>query len=887
MKPIVLSLYSIGLTLVICIAEKVKISNDNNEETMERYLFYEYNFWSQTQIYNKRTKLNESIIEMINATYSYHILHYDSSGKILARYQFLKCINGPCDYDMPDVYVNFIQGGNNLEGVYITTATLSKINWNILFAIIYTIISPAKNGAGDEQNVITPSGLCHYRFSKIHDKIFRRQINNCQFDGIRNFTSIDELTQHNYQHSVVYMQNTKSNADIVDIEAEEKMILKSSIIPDWNLNMKTQIKIKMTNRTIFSAKSFCPTKLFADECAQVVFKAKLMGKNWKEIAQKLNIGVKKEQSKLRSILQKGNNEFPAKNVDILALIVNSILFVTDQDLLDAIKEFRNTPIMPIFVDAIGLAGTKKSYNVGKNAFTTEAPEFLERFLQALSQTTKIDIVIINDLKAWMKNVNDKYYEKHLAFTIANLYRRYCNAMKSRKYECENGKNEDINEFTEYIITRCQNSNCHIDALQIFQNLPLLCLLPYAWQFLCSTSNDTNLVQGEALRFLQLFDGKHFHWKTINKLLRIFRNTCPLRQIVADQMLAIEVLLNILPDTELVGTHLLRSEELFPIEQEKWAYFYKSIARKRQISPDFNSYWTKMRSFRVFQPNYAHRSLKATSDVSTINIAELGDNNNITVWIKTANDKGILSWNDFSILFTSKKQSSFPLMQIFVEMKGMKSYLSDSESYDNDDDNDFENQNPLAIAQIGLLNNRNVPTTIFDGYNELINVVWNADGQSMLLYDKNLIYRQYYGYVPLMSGMSITVDIMGTVSIALYGSTKISLWNKDARMIINSTISTKLNGSISLASSNNLIGKATTLLYTNGTVDIRFDVDFSTVPHLFCIIVSHSPSNIRYSYTYGTRRIGNEKQFWHDIKLYGFSLWLNKKISDHCSLLNEK
>lgn len=28
----------------------------------------------------------------------------------------------------------------------------------------------------------------------------------------------------------------------------------------------------------------------------------------------------------------------------------------------------------------------------------------------------------------------------------------------------------------------------------------------------------------------------------------------------------------------------------------------------------------MRSFRVFQPNYAHRSLKATSDVSTINIA---------------------------------------------------------------------------------------------------------------------------------------------------------------------------------------------------------------------------------------------------------------------------
>ncbi|VDP15621.1 unnamed protein product [Onchocerca flexuosa] len=87
---------------------------------------------------------------------------------------------------------------------------------------------------------ITPYGQCHCRFSKLRDKIFRRQINHCQFDGIRNFTSIDGLTQHNYQQSVVYIQNAKSNADIVDIEGEEKMILKSSIIADWNLIVETK-----------------------------------------------------------------------------------------------------------------------------------------------------------------------------------------------------------------------------------------------------------------------------------------------------------------------------------------------------------------------------------------------------------------------------------------------------------------------------------------------------------------------------------------------------------------------------------------------------------------------------------------------------------------------
>lgn len=41
----------------------------------------------------------------------------------------------------------------------------------------------------------------------------------------------------------------------------------------------------------------------------------------------------------------------------------------------------------------------------------------------------------------MKSTNDKYYAKHIAFTVANLYRRYCDSTKSRKYACENGKNE--------------------------------------------------------------------------------------------------------------------------------------------------------------------------------------------------------------------------------------------------------------------------------------------------------------------------------------------------------------------------------------------------------------------------------------------------------------
>ncbi|VDM94846.1 unnamed protein product [Thelazia callipaeda] len=370
--------------------------------------------------------------------------------------------------------------------------------------------------------------------------------------------------------------------------------------------------------------------MLADDCAQKIFKAKLLGRNWKEIGQNLNLGVKKTKTDvssayfLKSVLIKSNNKskLPEERVNILIPIFNSILFTTADDLSDAINEFRSTSIMPIFVDALGLVGTKTAYIVGKKAFTSVESEFLDRFLQALSQTTRIDFEIISDLKIWMKNTNDEHVKKQIGFTVANLYRRYCESSKSLKNACDNGKNNDVNEFTDYVSAQCNdkidNSHCHINALQIFRNLPLPTLLPYASQFLCGAKN-TKLLQKEALRFLQALDGKHLHWKTIHKLLRIFRNTCSFSQTVTDQTLAIEILLNALPHTEMIGTYLLRMEELFPTEQEKWTYFYSNVARRRQMSSTFNAYWTKMRSFRVFRPNYAHRSLNGTSDVSVINI----------------------------------------------------------------------------------------------------------------------------------------------------------------------------------------------------------------------------------------------------------------------------
>lgn len=51
--------------------------------------------------------------------------------------------------------MDFIQGGNNLEGLYVASGEDSKASWNILFGIVYSVVTPAISGAGDEQNVVS------------------------------------------------------------------------------------------------------------------------------------------------------------------------------------------------------------------------------------------------------------------------------------------------------------------------------------------------------------------------------------------------------------------------------------------------------------------------------------------------------------------------------------------------------------------------------------------------------------------------------------------------------------------------------------------------------------------------------------------------------------
>lgn len=66
----------------------------------------------------------------------------------------MECITGPCDKPLPDVYVDFIQGGQNLRGVFMKLEEGQEPEWNMLLSLALMIQTPATSGAGDDQVVV-------------------------------------------------------------------------------------------------------------------------------------------------------------------------------------------------------------------------------------------------------------------------------------------------------------------------------------------------------------------------------------------------------------------------------------------------------------------------------------------------------------------------------------------------------------------------------------------------------------------------------------------------------------------------------------------------------------------------------------------------------------
>ncbi|KAK0399681.1 hypothetical protein QR680_003159 [Steinernema hermaphroditum] len=820
-----------------------------------RLIEYEYLYKSHTMLYENSVYSKHKVDVAIEAKFKFETIHHDPRGRVLARYELTECVSGPCDSDTPAFYLDYIQGGNNLKGLYVKlNSPDQKVNWNVVMAIIYGVYSPAVSGAGDRQNVNTPFGLCSFTFGRPQDKRFTRKIDNCHIGGERNQSLVDGTIVHSYKQDVLYIQNTKHDADIVLTEIKEKFEIRSPLHKGYTMFVDARTDLEMMNRTRKYILRHCPYGTLTGECATDIFGATFLGSDWREIKKNINMGLSVPSNFEKTVAvyrdhlyEMGDSETCDKHSKFFGNMVKAAVEASEVELEAALHKPENDIIMTPLAQVLASVGSVEALNVGKKVLTTEAPDVLVAFVRALAFTTRVSDAFNKIVVDWRKEVctagENKELCDELSFTVATLLRRKCELTTSNLNACNKGKDQLVNEFVDELIA-CKDDDCAAQSMKILVNLPLEQSFNYALSHVCNPIHNAKSSEA-ALKLLSLRNPEKHDSALIKKLVKIFRNVCQRESTRTESLLALDILLNSVPLHQTIGTYLLRSESTHPVDQEKWAYFYDAINATRFRTEKVDDYWRLLRNFRVFRPNWAQRSLIATSNARSTKATHVGP---LTVFFDSREEfesGGLFKRSEFDVDMLFGLNRLTHLFELNLDSTGLAASLGDSET----DGSNGEEQELSASAQLTLLNHRSPDRVFFNGYSDLMSAVWGADGHTAKLHEDNIVFRHFTNSLPLISGVALKWNMMGAASMKIFGSMEVSLWNRDSNTDVFTNVSIAIDNSFELFNGKGSLGRSASSFGVVGSVNINTKAEFLAEPYVNCITTSRGATQILRTYYY--------------------------------------
>ncbi|KAK5984511.1 hypothetical protein GCK32_010418 [Trichostrongylus colubriformis] len=94
------------------IQKSATVANEN----MARLIKVDYSFETESVLYDVVENKVKAPSTIVAGNFTFESLHHDLEGGMLGRYRLTVCKTGNCG-NVPDVYVSFIQGGNNIQEV--------------------------------------------------------------------------------------------------------------------------------------------------------------------------------------------------------------------------------------------------------------------------------------------------------------------------------------------------------------------------------------------------------------------------------------------------------------------------------------------------------------------------------------------------------------------------------------------------------------------------------------------------------------------------------------------------------------------------------------------------------------------------------------------------
>ncbi|EFO87316.1 CRE-DSC-4 protein [Caenorhabditis remanei] len=806
--------------------------NAKYDENTVRLLKVDYWFRTESMIYDELNSKEKAPSTVIAGNFSFETLHHDVEGGMLGRFSLTQCNTGNCGEPSP-IYMAFRQGGNNVEHVF-KSSDDSDATWNFLYAIANTIYTPAEYGEGDEQTVDTIYGRCKVNFGRPEDKRFRRIIDKCDLGYGANFTKFDGLETVAYDQDVWYTQNTKVDADIIMIDAVEMLAFRSPLHEKHGFQVESRTHVEITNRTRVFVHRYCNDSVPAHSCAEQAFGAvRVGGKLYENV--KIGVAQPNKLTKLigtyrRHLNEMGDSHICEKHSLLYGQIVQEAKLAKREDWEAAIRYPENDHVLSIIASSLGSVGTAESLATAREVLLQQSPEHLDDLLFGIAQSSSKNEKWHKQLMYWLGTLNqDSEDFWKLANTIATVLNKRCEATTSSLNSCNKGKEAIVNKF----INDLTATGVTVQVLEVLENIPVIGAYDIAKKYLCG--QEALEIQKAALNVILAVDKNLYETQLTHKLIRLFRNTCSQQTPTSHSQLAIDILLKCVPDHQNVATLILRTESLNPDDQEKWNYLYKAIESSGERDELKAEFWSRMRKFKVFRPNFLHRALQADSHVHWQEIAD-------------ASGFRLFSTATAEFLHKSFKRSIFELslkrgkkehnlFSLSIDTEHLDQFITGSTSHS-------RSGAPEGSVRIGIAGHKLPTKHIFKGSTDLLSTVWDADGRTYKAFEGNVPLRDVRFSLPLLSGLTVNVNSVGAISLRVLASAEVSLWNQRS----NAKAEAYTSGSLYLTAS--LQQDTQQVRYIESTVSAlsTFTTDtraiFESLPYDFCLKTSNSNAEIR-------------------------------------------
>lgn len=196
------------------------------------------------------------------------------------------------------------------------------------------------------------------------------------------------------------------------------------------------------------------------------------------------------------------------------------------------------------------------------------------------------------------------------------------------------------------------------------------------------------------------------------------------------------------------------------------------------------------------------------------------------------------------------------------------------------------ESTLAGMSLKMLGMQLRPYVFFDGKGELMKHLWAGTASTPITaYRGNSIIADYEEGLSLINGFILDQRLRGVLSLDLTGSIEVSLWSRTADVLVDSKVSSLLQGSQVLRSSN-FNTKSSSLFSFGGSTQIvtTTAADFYSSPFKMCIKMTQPEFTLKHN----TRKVESvNNEIIHKLHRLNYtfparSFALHPKIQEVCS-----